>query len=131
MWPKAEIVPANHAYILLENLAKLHAVSFALKDQRPEVFAKLKNVNDLLCNFFKNDAMVKILHMGYDRASACLKNPEHLQIVQRFKNNTAECFLSCLRGDACEPYGVITHGDCWINNLLFRYEDGVRSFTIY
>lgn len=125
LWPKKEIVPANHAYILLENLAKLHAISFALKDQRPEVFADLKNLNDLFRNFFKSDVMNQILRMGFDRSIQGLKNPEHVKIVKKFKDNIYESYHACLNSTLAEPYGVVTHGDCWINNLLFRYENDV------
>lgn len=38
LWPKAQSFDNTHAFAVIDGLAKLHAVSFALRDQRPEEF---------------------------------------------------------------------------------------------
>lgn len=125
MLPRDEILSPKHAYLIVESLAKLHAVSFALKDQRPAEFAKLKKVNDLLRLFFKNETMLKYMYAGCDRAAKGLTNPKHRQIVAEMKRNPLQYIEQFLNDDACEPFGVIAHSDCWINNVLFRHENEV------
>lgn len=125
MSPRDKILSPKHAYLIVESLAKLHAVSFALKDQRPAEFAKLKELKDLLRLFCKTDSMLKYVYAGCDRATKGLTNPKHRQIVAEIRKNPLQCFERCLNDDVCEPFGVIAHSDCWINNILFRHDDEV------
>lgn len=131
MLSRDKIVSPKHAHLIVESLAKMHAVSFAMKDQRPIEFAKLKELKDLLRIFFKSEAMLKYMYVGCDRALKALKNPKHRQIVEVIKANPLPYFEKCLNDDASEPFGVIGHSDCWINNILFRHENEVISVSIH
>lgn len=127
LWPKCDVIPAKHAWLLVEQLAKLHAVSFAMRDQRPQAFEQLRNVKDRYADMGKKDSIMKMAHMGYDKALLALSDPHHIKIVSEYRAHTYEYVYSCLQDNVCEPFGAITHGDCWINNLLFRYNDGVST----
>lgn len=129
MWPKNKVVPANHAYCVVEQLAKLHGLSFVIKDQRPALYEELKEVTDLLSHFFKSENMVHVMNMGFDRAIGVLENKEHARILEELKENGRQFFDDCLREGACEPFGVIGHGDCWTNNILYRYAEGVSKLN--
>lgn len=128
MWPKNKPVPANHAYAVVEQLGRLHGISFALKDQRPDVYEELKQVPDVLRVFFQSDIMLPFMHMAYDRAIAILEDQEHIDAANDIKAHTREYFEGCLKDGVCEPFGVIGHGDCWNNNLLYQYKEGVSYF---
>lgn len=123
MWPKSIPVAKNHAYLLVERLAKLHAISFALKDQRPVIYEGLRVLNDIFLKLFDSNNMRKIMCSGYDRAMAALKNPEHVKIMQAVKDGMMDIFRECLSEGVSDPCSVFGHGDCWMNNLLFQYKD--------
>lgn len=126
MWPKSQVIPSDHARLTVVALAKFHAVSFALKDQRPAEFEPFKNLHDIMmCNL--STSMRNIMHMTHDRAIKSLQDPAHIQIVEKFKGHTEEAFQRCLKAGVSEPFGVIGHSDFWINNLLFRYKNGVSG----
>lgn len=127
MWPKNKVVAVNHASCVVEQLAKLHAISFAIKDQRPKLYEELKEVKDLFGNFFKSENLVHAMNMGFDRAIGALENKEHVKIAEEVKENGRQLFQDCLTDGACEPFGVIGHGDCWTNNILYRYAEGVKT----
>lgn len=130
MRPKTQSISVNHAFLIVEHLAKLHAISFALKDQQPTVYDKLRSVDDLLTKFFQTPHMSNVFNATYDRAIAALDNPHHIRIVNDMKVNHVKYFTELLIGDACDPYGVIIHGDCWQNNILYRLQKGVRLLNL-
>lgn len=129
MWPKNILLPAQHSYMVVEGLAKLHAVSFALKDQRPAEYAKLKDLNDLMAIFFENGTWREMIGASFKRAIDALDREEHRKILEDVKANITELFDDCIKGDVCEPFGAVGHGDCWSNNLLFRYNESVSTIN--
>lgn len=125
MWPKHKIIPVDYAYRLMEQLGKLHGISLALKDQRPEVYDELKNIEDVISTFIKTDTMVELCDKAYQRALGVVEEPQHIEVVKELRATNQASFEECLIPPADEPFCVISHGDCWINNMLFRCRDGV------
>jgi hypothetical protein len=41
--------------------------------------------------------------------------------------NMAQTMSSCTDIDASEPYAVLNHGDCWMNNFLYHYDKRGRA----
>lgn len=124
MWPKEAVAPAAYYYKILEKFGKLHAISFALKDQCPEEYNKLKHLNDFIRYFFKPDNPFRIT-LGYDRAVASLKNSKHIEIVKDCDVHFSQYLEDCLGDGVAEPFGVLAHGDCHTNNLLFQHDEKV------
>lgn len=128
MWSKRLPTPFDHATQIVTELAKFHAVSFAVKDQRPDIYAEFRKLPDLWRNMLKGGFM-NLQKMAFKRAIAVLDDVEHVRIVQDFSENTLKYYEEFLDENLCEPFGVITHGDCWINNVLFRYDNEVSLFN--
>lgn len=126
MWPKSTGTPLEHELLVMEQLGRLHGVSFALKDQQPEKYAELKQqLNDVIMTFFENDSMAMVMRAANDRVIAALDSDVHKQMVQDTSDNIEKYYGDCLLGDVCEPFGVVGHGDCWSNNILYRCKEGV------
>lgn len=125
MRPKHIIAPVNHIYKIYGELAKLHALSFALKDQRPDAYAELKQTNDFLRKLFASNSPLRSM-FGYDRAIAALKDTQHIAIANDLKANISEFLEDCLGDGVCEPFGVFCHADCHYNNFLFLYDEKVN-----
>ncbi|KAK4878579.1 hypothetical protein RN001_011085 [Aquatica leii] len=117
----------NHASLLIKELGKLHALSFALKEKEPEVFREIcnnardleyqpgflatsKNITDLFCIF-----AVKSLDPLEDRVA--------FDKFYHFRKK----ILDVTKGVICEVFdskhAVVVHGDCWLENFLFKYQD--------
>ncbi|XP_072396754.1 uncharacterized protein [Diabrotica undecimpunctata] len=118
----------SHIKMVLTSLAKLHSISFALKAQKYQEFAKLtENYSSLLGrsidiyrDSFNNrlDKLIeKLQSYGKHIQAAKVENLKKLDIIdilQRIINDNPQ-------------EAIILHGDSHNNNLLFQYKDTNRD----
>jgi len=123
MWPKNKPDSVHHRELLIQKLAKMHAVSFALKDQQPEVFNEFKELHDISRTLFLKETTQNFLATNYMRVQSYLEDDQQWKILEDIKNNFALYFEDCLKDDD-RPFNIITHGDCWNNNILYHYKNG-------
>lgn len=123
MWPKHQTIPRDHLFMVVGQLARLHVISFAIKDQQPAVFEKFRQITDLIRGFFKSDAYRQYLESSQDRAIAALTNEQHIDWLKEFKTHTYETVASMLAEDACDAFSVVSHSDVWLTNLLFHRDN--------
>lgn len=58
------------------------------------------------------------------RAIDVLEKEEHIEIIKKFKSNWTGYFRNSATVD---QFGVLGHGNCWINNIMFKYKPGVSG----
>lgn len=123
MWPKEKTVPLNHELLVMKELGKLHGISFAMKDQRPNEFDEFKGMKDTFSELVLHGKMRSFMNKSIERAANVLKNPEHKKLMLNFRKTYVETIDDFLAGPLSKEYGVINHGDCWNNNFLYQYSD--------
>lgn len=122
----------EHVSLVLKELAKFHAFSFALRDQKPDLFKMYEE--KLEKNFI--DEMDKEMFdqhsdMIYGKARDSLdptKDAEALERYNKYCLVIKDEMYNLLSPAAAGDYAVIRHGDTWTNNFLFAYE---VSFLIF
>lgn len=131
MWSKKLPFAAQHSFAVVEQLARFHAVSFALNDQRPEALEPFKHIDDVVIQLFERKPSLNVLHKCYDRALGVFTDKTHIAVIEELKSRTLETLKECLVGDAFAPHRVICHGDTWINNILFQYNEEQVCLTAF
>lgn len=128
MRPKCEPSTLDHCRLMLQQLGRFHGISLALRDQRPDVFKQFEILDDLFVKYYSLESVLHGLHHALDMAIERLDNEEHVKILEDVKKNSIAYFKEATDRKAFEPFGVIGHGDCWTNNLLYRNKLEVKLF---
>ncbi|KAA0200291.1 EcKinase 4 [Hyalella azteca] len=122
----------DHVILVVKELARLHASSsihednlgcekFLEKHDYLEDFftgARIKSLlpmfDDLFIQYVNNGAKIAERVVGYEKVAAWLK-----EIAPKCNDALSK------EVSECDPkFRVVNHGDCWNNNLLFKYDDG-------
>ncbi|XP_066967213.1 uncharacterized protein [Macrobrachium rosenbergii] len=127
---KAVGIDVDHASLVLKELAKLHAASVLFQERHPErdLVDRFKCLQkewtqefNVGCDF--GEFVSHFLDIGlamFEKFGGCEKV---IQWIKKIKPDVWGIYNEHLV--RTPPFALIVHGDCWINNLLFRYdEDG-------
>lgn len=125
---RAEPMDYNHVRLVMETYGKLHAISFALRDQRPLEFQDIKS--KMIDLFYMDDKHLNPMTQGHvtvmnNKILESLETVGDRREVEVFKKYSEK-----VMGELKEvtekgidgKYSVFAHGDCWVNNMLFKYD---------
>lgn len=110
MWPKEKVIPLDHELFVMRELAKFHAISFAMKDQRAEEFAEFKKLKDGFAELAFHGKLRSFMNRTVERAAEVLKNPKHKKMMENFSKTYVKSCENFLIGPASSEYGIIGHG---------------------
>ncbi|XP_013173287.1 PREDICTED: uncharacterized protein LOC106121991 [Papilio xuthus] len=126
----------EQCYFVLKHLSHFHALSMAMKCHNPEGFYELLNIQDGISEVFFVPENVDYYRSYYTEAiqnaiamvEEELRDSEDKELyLEKFREfGSEETFFQTMMELAAprEPLAVICHGDCWTNNLLFRFVNG-------
>lgn len=126
----------EYARAVLEKLAEFHGISLAMKQQCPEKFDRFRQLGDVMTAVLHESEsagfMFKIQQKNVERALQTLDASETALAdkVQRFAGESMEN-PDRYDGEAAEPYSVVTHGDCWVNNVMFKHQVSSNGSLIH
>jgi thiamine kinase-like enzyme len=115
----------EHARLIFKTYGHFHANSFCLREQVPEEFDRLaKPLYHIWKNFANNDGFINLLTKLAENAYEGLDSARDAVVLEKLKKyieSTKEIFQEALAYDG--KYLAILHGDCWSNNMMFKYQE--------
>lgn len=124
---RQEGIDYEHCKLTFKALAQFHAISIAMKDQEPEEFDKIRNAifetyyDDRLWDWYEM-FWKKICHVAIDAVEKEYPDTIYLEKIKQFA--VPERYKDLIKAAKTYETGVISHGDCWTNNFLYKYVDG-------
>lgn len=133
MFNKKKSIDLEHVRLIMEELGRYHAVSFAMRDQRPEVFEPFKKMQDVFLEMMRGsrEMMQSFQDKAFNRAKDALGEDE-VELREKIENlhsRFEETMEECVSFHTAEPFCVINHGDCWNNNMMYLYRYGVSFYS--
>nr|XP_001807041.2 PREDICTED: uncharacterized protein LOC100141764 [Tribolium castaneum] len=111
----------EHAKLIFKTYGRFHAISFCLKDQNFEVYKNLtKKLVNVPAVFGHRDGFCRGLKGMAGKAFKIL-DPNLQTVFKKYEENTVEMYLKVLKYEG--KYSCILHGDCWSNNMMFKYQN--------
>lgn len=127
LWNKLETMPFEAVAHLLQQLGRLTGLSFVLRDQQPALFAELEQLDDFLAGVLVNvESMAAIFDSATQQAIELVDADKDKTLLRAFIGGWRELTLSRRAPERLGRFGVLVHGDCHINNMMFRLSTGER-----
>lgn len=124
MRPKSKLIDLDHSRLVMEQLGRFHGISFALKEQQPDTFARFTQLNDVFSQISESTVVTMAIENAYRRGENSIGNAEKLAKVKHLLANWREVIKFALSAESTR-FAVVTHGDVWNNNLLYTYNQEV------
>lgn len=128
LWDKLKSIDYDRAKMVLIELGKLHAVSFAIRDKNPEKLSEIrtKTFNSFHKALYSAPTAIQFLDTNLKKAVSTLE-PHEKNLIEKVEAvNGSNCFDvidQVFSNTTPEPFGVIVHGDMWNNNIMYHSGD--------
>lgn len=108
-----------HVLLVVKNLAKLHALSFVFERLKPSTFEEIKSQCYKDAQYSDPNRVSKSMEDYYNASVDVVSDPVAKDKLKALTPRFAQVLN---KSTMPVPYSVFCHGDCWTNNILYRYQ---------
>lgn len=120
---KKEALEKEKFEFIFKVYGRLHAISFAYKKLYPEEFSKLsEEIIDVWVGFSRLQSFQEAIKMSHQYSLESLQPGVDDVIIEKYQHyvdDAVELFHKSLDNGR---YTCVIHGDCWSNNMMFKYD---------
>ncbi|XP_074029050.1 uncharacterized protein [Leptinotarsa decemlineata] len=122
----------EHFELIFTEYGKFHGVSMALKSKFPHSF---RIVSQGLYNYWSGLKDMKIwkktLSLVLHECGTYLPRERNRNMIQQFEKYIDNGWMGFSKfTEYYDKYAVITHGDCWPSNFMFKYNENKKPVDI-
>lgn len=113
--------------LVLTELAKFHSLSFICEEKKNESFDKLKGQFDDIIfekTFLHQSKLNDYFLDCYEMSLKVINNLDAKEKLEQVKSKLLTIMRKYVQPS---KYNVLCHGDCWINNILFKHQVCILS----
>lgn len=120
LWNRKSFMNPEHVSLVLRQYGKFHAISFAMRDQNKELYDGLKFEDNAKLKVIFKEKWLPMLKTNLDNTKQIFEEgaPER-EYLEKVKNMIETYYAASWEED---EYWAILHGDCWCNNMMFKYQ---------
>lgn len=123
VWEKSRPLALANVRLLFAELGRLHGVSVAMREQRPDVYAEWERLPDIFAVMKETKAVQDFFASSFDRAIALLgDNARYGGLLRALQRDWSLINVQCMDLEAIGKGAVLVHGDCWQNNVMYAME---------
>lgn len=117
MFDRLKEVSKEHVLLVMQILAKMHAIFFSIKDQNPKEIEPYQTVSDhFVMQCEKENSPVRAwLESCKEQALEMINKKESNEVTEKiksiYKDELYNLYKECINIDDSEPYAVLCHGD--------------------
>lgn len=132
LYPKRKPFDDDHCRKIFNIYGLYHGISMALRIKDNERYIQLVGEQrNFFLDVFENEGAISKRYMDKIREVKEYFDPlEEKHILNKlhlYDESGREIIYDCLKRDF--PNGVILHGDCWSNNMMFKYDVSIRNLS--
>ncbi|KAJ3659971.1 hypothetical protein Zmor_011631 [Zophobas morio] len=127
IFDKSLILDDEHVSFIFKTYGDFHAYGFALKEQRPEEYLQLTNkLDNVYAEMITNpdgsfDTYLKSFNTLIEKYFVIGEDDELIRRYEKYLGDGIVDIFKSLVTEDCD-YSSILHGDCWSNNMMFKYD---------
>lgn len=126
LYDRTKVMSLNHINLVLGVLGQWHALSFALQKMKPFEFEQLtSNWKCPVTKIFVNSHVGRWMNMAQKHLIGLMQKVGEEKLLRSYQQKTENKLATDILDEILSKdiqQVVVTHGDCWNNNLMFKYQ---------
>lgn len=123
LWNRKKPMNHEHLKFVFYEYGRYHGTNYAIKKLNPALYKEMtSNLVDMMQLFNRTDGFSGLMKKMSGKVKDFfdpIKDQKYYDIISEFNSVSMEKFEAT---SDLDDYSIILHGDCWCNNMMFKYK---------